>query len=147
MGASTSACLPGVVRRKLINVTSGSVGGALAVSCGCLIAPPGRVILASLTLPRGPHCPARGRGGKVFPRRWASLHRFPLGDYEAPGRLRWQAHSTARVPRGAYPSAAAQAVFVRLVPLVTVRVALMDAENRVPESSFLPRPGWPRASS
>lgn len=37
-----------------------------------------------------------------------------------------------------YPSAAAQAVFVRLVHVVTIRVALREAENRVIQTAAFP---------
>lgn len=37
-----------------------------------------------------------------------------------------------------YPSGAAQAVFIRLIPPVTVRVALMEAEIRVIQRVALP---------
>lgn len=48
---------------------------------------------------------------------------------------RRQARSVTRFLGEHYPSGAAQAVFIRLVPPVTVRVALVDAENSDPESS------------
>lgn len=112
-------------------------------------APPGRAAWWSQP-PTGPPHPAQGR-------RSASIcqgHRL-LRDTSRRSWARCREGQGVRGDKqraavagdpgdGRYPSAAAQAVFVRLVPPAAVGVALMEAESRVTQRAALPGEAGPR---
>lgn len=102
---------------------------------GCLVVP---------TPHRSPHIRPRAGAQRAFAK--------GIGSFVTPARRSWarcregqgvrgdkQRAAAAGGPGdGRYPSAAAQAVFVRLVPPAAVGVALMEAEGRVTQRAALP---------